>query len=175
MKLIFCSLLVSGFLFPSSLFAEDLSSTNYKILQPHLTGGMASASSTNYRADEGAIEPFTKVTATSTNYSLEGKFGIDGAFSVPVINSVTPDNLSRNYTDESPSFTVSAVSPDSQTLNYEARQDGTLKDGPQSTNVLTWALSGSDKGRRALKLTVSDPTGAAVKEQSMYAYRRPVK
>lgn len=157
------------------LFA-DTSSANYKVSEERVVSGSASlTTSTNYKVDNGTLDYAAKTTASSNSYSLQGKIGIDGASPVPVINSVTPGDFSRKFTDESPSFTVSAVSPDSQAITYEAKQDGVLKDGPQSTNVLTWALVSGDKGRRTVTLNVSDATGITRKDQSLYAFRRPVK
>ena len=138
-------------------------------------GAASLITSTNYKVDSGVIDDVAKTAATSTNYALEGKVGIDGQNPVPVINSITPGDFARNYTDESPSFTVSATSPDSETISYEAKQDGTTKDGPQTTNPLTWALVTGDKGRRVITFNVSDATGVARKDQSLYAYRRPTK
>jgi len=160
----------------SALLWADASSTNFRIESEHATGGAnLSVTSTNYKAEESAVDWFTKENLTGTNYKVDGKFGVSGVSNIAVINSVTPGDFSKFFTDESPSFTVGALDPDNDALQYQAKQDGTLKDGPRAENVLTWALGTSDKGRHTVSLDVLDPDGTVRKNQSMYAYRRPVK
>lgn len=141
-----------------------------------MTGGAnLSAASASYKAEESAVDWFTKENLTSTNYQVAGKIGVNGASDIVAINSVTPGDYSRFYTDESASFTVEAQDPDNDPLQYQAKQGGTLKDGPQAENVLTWTLDLSDQGRHTVSLDVLDPDGTVRKNQAMYAYRRPVK
>jgi hypothetical protein len=168
------SLLLVSFFFASVSFA-DLDSTNYKITQSNFSGGTENLGSTNYSVKEGILDFFTKENITSTNYQTEGTVGIEGQNAISVVSTVTPADYARFYTDESASFTVTAVDPDSDTLEYQARQDGTIKAGPQSSNVLTWTLGSSDKGRHEILLEVLDPDGTVSAVRRTYIFRRPVK
>ena len=154
----------------------DTSSTNYAVSSDHFAGGgVLSMTSADYKAEESTVDWTTKDNLTSTNYKVDGKIGISGQHNVVLFNSVTPGDFAKYFTDESTSFAVSAQDPDSDSLQYQAKQDGTTKAGPQSSSTLGWALSASDRGRRALKFEIIDPDGTVSKPQSMYVYRRPVK
>ncbi len=153
----------------------DGSSANYAISEDRFTGGGGSASSTNYQALETMVSTFSAEAMSSSNYAMEPKVGISSAVNLVEINSVSPATYSRHYHDETPSFTVTAVDPDSDTLQYQVKQDTTLKDGPQSSNELSWSLSSSDIGRHTLNFEVLDPDGTVIKQQPAYVYRRPVK
>ena len=162
------------------LFAErasaDQQSANYRLEAEIVTGGGDGlVTSASYKIEESTIDWVTKATLSSVNYTLENKAGINDVENIPVISSVAPGNYSRFFTDESASFTVNATTPDSDPLEYQAKQDGTTKAGPQTSNVLSWALGASDKGRRALELSVIEQHGTVIKQQTMYVYRRPVK
>lgn len=156
------------------LFA-DASSTNYALVEDRFTGGGGSSSSTNYAIAETSFDTFAGGTFTSTNYGVNSKVGIAGAAPIASITSISPVAFSKHYSDESPAFTVTAIDPDSDTLDYQVRQDGTIKDGPQNSNSLTWALSGSDIGRHTLSFEVIDPDGTVKKQQAAYVFRRPTK
>lgn len=167
-----CSLLL---LASRSAFA-DTSSTNYRMESEHFAGGGSlSLTSTNYKMEEGTIDWTTKENLTSTGYKVEGKVGIKGTGALPTIQSVSPGDFTRFYTDQSASFTVTASSPDGDALQYQAKQDGTTKAGPQASGALSWALGASDKGRHTLMFQVIDPDGAVSQTQSDYVFRRPVK
>ena len=169
-------LIFSFQLFVTSSAFADTSSTNYSLSSDHFaSGGALSITSSSYKVEEGTLDSFAKDNLTSTNYKVDGKMGVAGQHNVALVSSVTPGNFAKYYTDESTSFTVTAQDPDSDTLQYQAKQDGTTKDGPQASNNLVWALSTSDRGRRALSLEVIDPDGTVSKPQAMYVYRRPVK
>ncbi len=155
--------------------SADPSSTNYAIAESYFpTASAGTITSTNYKVDEGSIDHFFKTTTTSTNYAAEGAFGIAGADLIPVIQNISP-SAGRFFSDANADFTVTAVSPDSDTLGYLAKQDSTTKDGPQSSSNLVWALSSSDLGRRAVAIHVSDPDGTVVQNVSEYVFRRPMK
>ena len=156
-------------------FAADPASTNFSITESYFPAGRSDAQSSSYKIAEGGIDSFARAAASSTHYSVEGKAGISGTEKIPYITAISPGDLSRNYTDEAASFTVSASTPDGDALQYRVKQDGTTKAGPQSSNLLSWALGASDKGRHALSFEVIDPQGTVVKTQANYIYRRPVK
>lgn len=161
-------------LIPNRLYAE-LSSTNYKA-ELKETGGGGSSSSSSYSIAEGEIDWGKKDLLTSTSYKVEGQVGISsGILLIPEIQSVTPSNYSRFFTDGNASFTVQARDPDNDPLQYQAKQDGTVKVAFQSSSTLTYALSASDKGRHAVKFEVKDNDGTVAAEQAMYAFRKPVK
>jgi hypothetical protein len=160
---------------PGVLFAADPSSTNYQIMEGFFSSGIGNATSANYKIDEGSIDSFSRAAGSSTNYAVQGKIGISGAERVAVLQSISPTNYSKIFSDESTAFTVTAVSLDSDTLEYRVKQDGVTKDGSQVSPALTWALSGSDLGRRSLLFEVIDPQGTVTQTQSMYVFRRPTK
>ena len=162
-------------LLPVASFAADPSSTNYQAAESYFSAGIGNAQSANYKIDEGNIDSYKKDSASSTNYSLQGKVGISGTAKLPVINSTTPASYAKFFSDQSASYNVSATSTDGDSLQYRAKQDGTVKAGPQSSSTLSWALGSSALGRRAHNLEVIDPDGTVVKPQAAYIYRRPVK
>lgn len=154
----------------------DTSSTHYKLHSEIPTGGGAySISSSSYKVEESSLEWFTKEALTSTNYKVQGKIGIQGTENLVRIDSITPGDFARFFTDSSASYTLTATSPDASALEYQAKQDGTLKDGPKATSTLTWPFSTPDKGRHKASLQVLHPKGNVAQEQALYAYRRPVK
>lgn len=163
------------FFFSNLAFAADPASANYQIGESYFPAAAGNAQSTNYKADEGSVDYFSKTTAASANYSFETEVGVSGAEKIPVINSVSPSGNAKFFSDESAAYTITAVSPDSDTLQYRAKQDGTTKAGPQTSSALSWSLGSSDLGRRAVKLEVIDPDGTVLKQQPAYIYRRPVK
>ncbi len=162
-------------LFFQSMALADSSSTNYALSEDRFTGGGGNASSTNYQIAETAFEIFSGENQSSTNYAVGPKVGINDSHNIVNINSVSPSNYSRHYSDENASFTVTAVDPDSDTLQYRAKQDTTTKVSAQSSNVLTWALSSSDIGRHIMNIEVIDPDGNVIKPQPAYVFRRPTK
>jgi len=164
----------SWFLAPGSLIA-DSSSTNYGLVEDRFSGGGGGASSAGYQLAETSVEPFAAGSLTSANYGLAPKVGINAAANIVSIHSVSPSDYSRHFADENASFTVTAVDPDRDTLQYRARQDGAPKAGPQASDTLTWALGSSDLGRHTMSLEVIDPDGAVAKQQAARVYRRPVK
>lgn len=165
---------LSIFFFIRPVFA-DPSSTNYSVAESFFPAASeGEVTSTNYAVVESTIDYFEKTATSSTNYEAEGAIGIAGSDLIPVIQNVSPSS-GRFFSDENAEFTVTAISPDNDTLEYEAKQDGTTKDGPQSSNILTWALSGSDLGRRAVTVHVSDPDGSVIQHKNEYVFRRPVK
>ena len=167
--------LVCSFSFLSLPASADSASTNYALVEDQFTGGGGSASSANYQVAETSFASFAGEAMSSTNYGLASKVGIAGAAPIAAINSVSPANFSKHYSDENASFTVTAVDPDSDSLQYQATQDSTTKVPAQSSNVLSWALGSLDIGRRLIQLHVIDPDGTVVTRQSAYVYRRPVK
>lgn len=165
--------LVSGF---SGVLYADTSSASYKIESETQTGGGAfQITSASYKIEEGAVSLFTKDLLTSASYKVDGAIGFGGS-KVPIINSVTPGNLSKYFTDDSPSFTVSAQDPDADALQYQLKMDGTVKVPFQSSNILSHALTSSDKGRRIYAIEVKDTDdGTTALNQAAYVFRRPVK
>lgn len=173
MKTFYWFALLIGILCPAAF--ADVNSTNYTLTEDRFTGGGGSASSANYQIAETSFDSFSGDSISSTNYGVAAKVGISGASPVASLNGISPAAYAKHYSDESPSYTVTAVDPDSDTLEYRVKQDSTVKDGPQTSNVLSWALSNSDVGRRTLSFEVLDPDGTVVKQQPAYVFRRPTK
>ncbi len=174
---LFYSLLISCFLLLASRDAfSDASSANYALESETQSAGSAfQLTSASYKVEEGTLSFFAKSALTSTNYNVDGAVGY-GASLVPIINSVTPGDFSKYFTDNSPSFTVSAQDPDSDALQYQLKMDGTVKAAFQSSNVLTHALSSSDRGRHTYTIEVRDNSdGQTNQNQFAYVFRRPVK
>ena len=163
------------YLFFASLAFADPSSTNYQIAQSYLPGAAGNPASTNYKSDESTVDYYDKSTASSTNYTMQQQVGISGLDKIPVLNSITPSDYARFFSDENASYAVSATATDGDTLEYRAKQDGTTKAGPQASSTLSWALSSADLGRHVHSLETIDPDGTVIKQQSSYIYRRPVK
>ena len=163
------------FFFPSVIYA-DMQSTNYKIESEAESEGSAySITSTNHKVEESALNFFNTDGLTSTNYKIDGVTGFGGSL-VPIISSIAPGNFSKYLTDESPSFTVTAQDPDSDSMEYQLKMDGTVKVAFQSSNVLSHALSGSDRGRHTYTFEVRDADDGTVNQnQYAYMFRRPVK
>jgi len=169
-----CFLFLVTFLLPPSAFAAT--SANYEIDAMTLSGGgAASVESANYEIERGRIGLFPRTEADSTNYTAQNGDGVSLSYLIPEITAVSPGNYGKYYSDESPAYTVTAVSPDQETLSYQARMDGTVADGPQASNELSWALSAGDVGRHTLALEASDPSGSAAMARIIYVFRRPVK
>lgn len=153
----------------------DITSSSYKICQSELTSGGGSGSSSSYQLSESAVRPIAGGSLSSANYSVEGKSGISSNINIPTIQSITPAGMARFYTDQSASFSVQATTPDSAPLQYQVKQDTTVKAGPQSSSTLTWALGSSDKGRHTIPVSAIGPDGTTSTNQNAYFYRRPVK
>lgn len=166
----------SFFVLTFSFAYADTSSTNYKVESDIVSGGSAFLiSSASYKVEEGTLDFATKELLTSTNYKVEGKLGFEGNRNISLIQSINPADYARFFTDQSAAYTVTAQDPDSDALQYRAKQDGTTKAGPQTSSTLTWALGASDQGRRTHTLEVIDPDGTVLKNQAAYVHRRPVK
>ena len=153
----------------------DSSSANYALVEDRFTGGAGSASSANHRVDESSFDAFGNAAMASASYALQTKVGISGGADIATIHSVTPVGFAKFFHDNEASYTVGAVSQDGQALQYSAKQDSAIKSGPQSSNVLSWALGASDIGRHTMSLEVMDPDGTTLKKQEAYVVRRPVK
>lgn len=159
---------------PPAAFA-DAASANYAVAEDRWTGGAAqSMSSSSFAIEESFINDSQTPVMSSANYGVETPLGIRGS-TIAVITSVTPADFSRYFPDESVSFTVNVFDPDNDTLEYRAKQDSTVKVGPQSSNTLGWSLSTGDLGRRLIALEILDPDATVTRNQSIYVYRRPVK
>ncbi len=159
----------------SSQALADSSSASYALVEDRFTGGGGDASSTNYQIKESSFEVFSNGAMTSTNYGLETKTGISGAADIATINSITPGDLTKFYSDSNASYVVSATSQDGDSLQYSAKQDATSKVSAQSSSTLSWALATSDQGRHTMSLNVIDPQGTTLKKQEAYVVRRPTK
>lgn len=155
----------------------DSSSANYKVDSDFVSaGGEKTVNGTSYKVEESSLDNFSKDTATSANYKAEGRIAPSALQAVPPdLNSITPGNFAKFFTDESASFTVSASSPEGASLQYKGREGATTKTGPQTSNLLSWLLSVSDKGRHTYNFDVIDSDATTTKPQAAYIYRRPVK
>ena len=174
MKIAFAVLMLAFLAVPSA--SADMQSVNFKTESEQIAaGGIYSLSGTNFKVYESAIDFSSKENLSSQNFKLDARIGTAGRDYVAVIQSINPADYARYYTDQSASYTVSAVSPDGQALTYRAKQDGTVKAGPQNKKVLTWALGIPARGRHLLSIEVIEPDGTVAKNQSMYVMRRPVK
>lgn len=152
----------------------DTSSTNYAIVEDRFTGGGGDATSTNY-ALEGTSFDFFGGDLSSANYGIETKAGISNGFGIAVIGSVSPANFSKFYSDGNASYTITAVSEDSDTLQYGALQDSSTAVSAQASSAVTWALSGADLGRHTITLQAIDPDGTTITKRDAYVARRPTK
>ncbi len=155
-------------------FSPAATGANYVLSEDRFTGGSGGASSTNYQVTESSFDPFSNAPMASTNYALETKVGAGGA-GWANINSVSPSDFTKFYSDQSASYTVSAVSQDGNALQYRATQDSTVKTGPQSSGALSWTLSNTDIGRHTMSLEAIDPNATTLKKQEAYVVRRPTK
>lgn len=154
----------------------ELSSTSYKVSESFFSGGGGNdITSSSYKLDEGSIDSASKEAMTSSNYDVAGLIGASGGISVPVIQSVTPGPLSRFFTDESPSYTVTAQNPGTGTLDYQLKEGSTVKVDWQSSSALSYSISGTDKGRHDLSYLVRNGTGNTLAVKSQYLFRRPTK
>lgn len=154
----------------------DLSSTNFTVADSFVSGGGGNpVSSASYKLDEGSIDQVSKEEMTSTNYKVEGEIGSSHGIRVPVIQSVNPGPLSRFFTDETPSYTVTAQNPGTGTLDYQLKEGSTVKVAWQVSNNLSYSVSGSDKGRHALSFLARNGDGTTLAPQGQYLFRRPNK
>ena len=169
------SLLTFLFLISALPVYADPSSANYQLGDSYFPAGSGGGSSSSYQVGESTVDYFEKSTASSTNYAVENKVGISGLQKIPVIQSVTPGDYARFYTDENASYAVSATTPDSDSLQYRAKEDAATKVAAQSSSTLAWTLAGGDKGRHTMSMEVIDPDGTVAKQQTAYIFRRPVK
>ena len=161
-------------LFNTCAYAAS-SSTNYSLADDSFGGGQGSSQSASYMLERSSFGSFSGTSSSSANYRSDAGLAAFGAQKIPSIQSITPTDYSRFYSDQSASFTVQAVTPDGDTLQYRAKQSGTTKAGPQTSSTLAWTLSSADLGRRALSFEVIDPDGTVLRNASTYVYRRPVK
>ena len=130
------------------VICADLSSTNYTVSDSFVSGGGgADISSSSYQLNDGSIDFMSKEAMASTNYDVDGFIGAGGGIKAPVIQSVTPGALSRFFTDETPSYAVTAQNPGTGSLEYQVKEGSTVKAAWQSSNNLSYSISGSDKGR----------------------------
>ena len=169
-------LLILGF-WPSVPFVHaELSSTNYAVANGFVSGGGGNEiTSSSYQLQEGSIDGVSKDAMTSTNYGVDGEIGSSHGIKVPVIQSVTPGPLSRFFTDESPSYTVTAQNPGTGTLDYQIQEGSTVKAAWQTSNNLSYSVSGSDKGRHDLSFMARNADGTSLTSQGQYLFRRPNK
>ena len=162
-------------IFGNSAGFADMSSAAYQISQGEVTAGGGNGSSASFQMAEGTIRGMGGGILSSAHYAVEGKAGIGSNLNIPAIQSIVPGDLSRFYTDQSASFEVQASTPDNAPLQYQAKQDSTIKAGPQASSTLTWALGNSDKGKHAMVLSATGPDGTTTQNQNTYFFRRPVK
>lgn len=165
-------------MFSSQIAFADLSSVNYAVTADKFSGGTApSIGSANYEIEGGSFSGFSMPAMASSNYKIDGDVGIGAAYSaLPVIESISPANFSSYLDDETPSFTLSVSDPDGDALTYKAIEGAAVKDGPQSTQPLTWSLGTGAIGRQEVTFEVIDPDdGSVVQDQSYYVFRKPVK
>ncbi len=164
------------FLFSSDVKAADLQSASYAISGGFVSGGGENkVASSSYNVEEGSIDFASKSSLTSTNFNVTGQIGSSNGARVPVIQSVSPGNLSRFFTDQTPSYTVTAQNPGSGTLNYQLKDGSVVKCAWQASNILSYALSAANKGRHSLTFQVKNEDGTTAMNQDQYLFRRPVK
>jgi hypothetical protein len=158
-------------------YAGDPASTNFKVSESSFSGGGGGTlSSSSYKLSEGNVDHVSKEPMAGTTYKVEGKIGPShGVANPPLIESVTPGNLARFFTDESASYTVTAKDTEAGTLEYQLKAGSLVKVPWQAANVLSYGLSAADKGRHALTFEVKDPDGVTAKNQDHYVFRRPIK
>lgn len=169
-------LLLAVFSLNASLAFADAQSTNFKLESNFSSGGgAASGTSTNFKIEEGNIDWTEKANLSSSTYKVDSAIGTSGAPPVAVIQSITPADYTRFYTDQSASFVVTAVSPDNDPLQYEAKQDGVSKAGPQPSCPLTWPFTLSDKGKHTIDLSATEQHGTVTASRKIYVMRKPVK
>ncbi len=161
-------------LFCTPAFA-DMQSTNYKMADAAFTSGGGNAQSSSYKVAESFLGSSGSGSLSSTNYSLQAASGISGVDRIAAIQSLSPSDYARFFSDQSASYTVTASSPDGDSLQYRAKQDGTTKVSAQSSSSLSWSLSSADLGKHSHSFDVIDPQGTVTKTQSAYVYRRPLK
>ena len=158
------------------VICADLSSTNYTVSDSFVSGGGgADISSSSYQLNDGSIDFMSKEAMASTNYDVDGFIGAGGGIKAPVIQSVTPGALSRFFTDETPSYAVTAQNPGTGSLEYQVKEGSTVKAAWQSSNNLSYSISGSDKGRHELSFMVRNSDGTSLTSKSQYLFRRPTK
>lgn len=168
--------LLPGFLILITASVQaDSSSGSYQITQDYISAAGGNAQSANYQISEGHLAPYSFAASSSSNFSLQGSSGGAGIDGLPEIQSVTPGNPSRFYTDQSASYQVQVMNYDGDTLQYQAKEDGVLKIGPQPSSTLSWSLSSANKGKHSYSFEVIDPQGTVIQTQSGYIFRRPVK
>ncbi len=171
-----------AFLFFSALgiwsleLRAELSSTTYKAAESFFSGGGGNdISSSSYKLDEGSIDSASKEAMTSTNYGVAGLIGASGGIQVPVIQSVPPGPLSKFFTDELPSYTMTAQNPGTGNLDYQIKEGSTVKAAWQTSNNLSYSVSGPDKGRHDLSFMTRNQEGTTLATKGQYLFRRPNK
>ncbi len=154
----------------------ELSSINYKVTESFFSGGGGNdISSSVYKLDEGSIDSASKEAMTSTNYGVAGLIGASHGIQVPVIQSVTPGPLSKFFTDELPSYTMTAQNPGTGNLDYQIKEGSTVKAAWQTSNNLSYSVSGPDKGRHDLSFMIRNQEGTTLAAKGQYLFRRPNK
>lgn len=151
------------------------SSTNYQVQNEIFSGGAGNGSSTSYGVANARLENYAWNTHSSTNYEVQAGNANSLAGKIPSIQSVTPGQMAKHFEDDSPTYTVTAISPDDDTLQYRLLVDSTEEVAEQSSNSLNWLLSTADVGRHTVAIEVIDPDGTVTRNQDMYVFRRPMK
>lgn len=155
-------------------FAES-TSPNYA-LNGKFTGGSGGGTSTNYEVSQGSFGMFSGVSgATSANYQIQSGDTNPTTLGTPEITGTTPGEYAWFFDDATADYSVATYEMDGDSLQYQAKQDGAMKDGPQSSENLSWVLSAADRGRHAIEIEVIDPDGTVSKQQHAYVVRRPIK
>jgi len=152
------------------------SSTNYEV-ELKLSGVAGDQlSSTNYAIEDGEAPIAANVAMTSTNYEVSESpgAGLPNARLMPRITAVVPASFARLYELEQKSFTVTANDPDSETLEYQLRLDGVVKQAYQASNVLNFTPATTDFGRGAFQIEVRDnDDGVVAYEQAGFVFHEP--
>src|SRR5262245_51426776 len=110
-KIMILMLCLAAGLFSVPNAHADSSSANYGLSEDRFTGGGGNASSANYQLAETSFDFFSGQAASSSNYAVDPKVGISSASNLVSINSITPSDFSKYYSDASASYTVTAVDP----------------------------------------------------------------
>ncbi len=170
--------LLLGFLLTRVPISMAMEMENGKfVIDPGLfsAGDSLLLSSSSYQLEEGTFEGLYQQNLTGPKLKLESSVGINGIQSLPKIIAIIPGDYSRFFTDEQATFSVLASTPERETLQYFAKQDGILKKGPQTNGSFSWGLLPADKGRHALSFEVRGSEGTVLMTQNMRAYRRTIK
>lgn len=168
-----CSLLLAS-CFPAPALHADMSSAAYKIAGESVSGGgggrMASASNA---VEEGRIDSLTKEAMAGTNFKVEGEVGTSHALDAPVIETVTPADFSRFFSDGEASYALKAKDSKGGSLEYQLKVDGIVKNPWQASSTIAYLLASGDRGRHRLDFEVRNSEAATSMSQSQYVFRRP--